>query len=327
LQQPAFLLTGIFAAALYFSPPLQLPWSGFISDGWDAAESDDEVIMDAAPGPAEEPGPTKPRFRSAARLEQMFQRLGYDLETVRESGTVPRVLLTSLPDFGEISATDTRKRVFFKTVLPLVLDANEAIQKDRNRILALRFKHGEGSALRDDERAWLRAMAEAYGADEGAGFDELLRRVDTIPPSLALAQGALESGWGTSRLAQQGNALFGQYAFLDDDGPAPRGRDDGKSYRLRTFDTPSDAVRAYAANLNSNPAYAEFRKLRAEMRADGRDPDGYDLAATITRYSELRKAYVRSVRRIIDAENLSRFDDALLSTQHAITIAGLDSGI
>ena len=256
------------------------------------------------------------RTITVAKLAAMFERHGYSLETIRAEGLVPRVYLAMLPmDLPSLPNSDERKMRFIQTVLPLVLHVNETITHDRARIIALRHEFKRAKKLKDADGAWLRRLASAYGLGQDADFDELLQRVDVVPPSLAVAQAALESGWGTSRVAHEGKALFGQYG-LSGEGPAQS--EEAKNYRMRYFPTLSDAVKSYAANLNSNPAYDRFRKVRAEMRANGIEPDGYDLAGELAAYSELRGAYVKAIRRLIDLNALSRFDDVRLAAHHSL---------
>jgi Bax protein len=290
-----------------------------------ATQTYETIPLPAAPAPVAQQSlaPQKPhkpqsdeRTITVAKLSQMFARYGYDLETVRAEGLVPRLYLATLPpDLPDTSDSDARKITFIQTVLPLVLHVNETIAHDRARIVALRKEFKRTKTLKDEDRAWLVRVASAYSLDQDADFDELLQRVDAVPPSLAVAQAALESGWGTSRVAHEGKALFGQYGLY---GEGPAQSEDAKNYRMRYFATLSDAVKSYAANLNTNAAYERFRKVRAEMRAKGLEPDGYDLAAEITAYSELRGAYVKSIRRLIDLNALSRFDDVRLVAHQSL---------
>ena len=278
----------------------------------------ENIVLPAA-APSVDRGAASLLAASTARLHDVFKHLGYDLETVREHGWVPRVFLAALPpDITKIHDSDERKRVFIKMVLPLVLHVNEVIAHDREHILVLKKEFERDKALSIADATWLRSMAAGYGLGEDADFDELLRRVDVIPASLAVAQAAVESGWGTSRYAHEGKALFGQYIFTDGAGLTPREREEGKTHKIRSFESLVDAVKAYAANLNTNQAYEDFRKARAKMRAKDVDPDGYDLAETLLKYSELREGYVKALRKIIDSNELSRFDDVRLSSRLAL---------
>ncbi len=269
--------------------------------------------------PAVESGPVA--TASVAHLSEMFHKLGYDLATVRSEREVPRVFLGSLPpDIAKMSEVEARKLVFLKAVLPLVLHVNEVIEGDRDRIVALETRVENGGTMSAADRAWLSRVAEDYGLDADASFAEILSHVDVVPPSLALAQAAVESGWGTSRFAQEANALFGQYSWTGD-GVVPLDRDAGKTHTVKAFDYLVDAVKAYAINLNTNPAYHGFRKLRARMRAEDQQPDGYALARTLDHYSERRQAYVKELRLTIRANDLRALDEARLSRNVDLRVA------
>ncbi len=315
------LLTGLVVATGYLVVGAGHPWASLPPAGGDGVESATERlavlgrpdIMTNAASP-----------ESVARLTAMFHRLGYDLATVRSAGKVPRVFLGSLPpDLPDVPEVQARKRLFLKTVLPLVLHVNEVIALDRARIVTLERRVEDGGTLSGVETQWLARVAEDYGLDSDAGFAEILAHVDVIPPSLALAQAAIESGWGTSRFAQQANALFGQYDWTGN-GLVPRAREPGKSHTVRAFGYLVDGVKAYAINLNTNPAYDGFRKLRAEMRAGQQAPDGYALARTLDRYSTRREAYVKELRLTIRANDLRALDEVRLSRDLSVRMA--DSG-
>ena len=250
------------------------------------------------------------------KLDLRMDVLGYDLDAVLQGQSqVPRVTLASIPnDLGRIRETDERKAVFFKAVLPLVLQVNEQILVDRQRLWELSAAKKAGVKLDAVDRLWLAVMADRYGTRRG-DIDILLRRHDVVPPSLALAQAATESAWGTSRFVKEGNAIFGQWTFAEDhDGIVPGARADGKTHRIRAFDSLYDSVASYVTNLNKHRAYKEFRAARAEMRIRGQNLDGKRLAATLHRYSERGAAYVDELYAIIDGNDLSLMDRARLST-------------
>jgi Bax protein len=250
---------------------------------------------------------------SGDKVTDVFGRIGYHLDTVRMHGEVPRVFFASLPeDLTSIRVPAKRKAIFIQTTLPLILHVNELILHDRARIKELRASKAAGAPLSAADRSWLEAKAEEYGLEE-VDFARLLRRVDVIPPSLALAQSAEESGWGTSRFAQQGNALFGQRVWSSHKkGIVPHGRPEGERFRVRAFDHLIDGVKSYARNLNMHGAYREFRNARAAQRRAGAGVDGYDLAETLHRYSERGADYVAALRTIIRVNGLTFFDDVRL---------------
>lgn len=242
---------------------------------------------------------------TAMSLHQQFTSQGYTLDAVRNEGeAVPRVFLAQLPrDLPALQSPDFRKAVFIKMMLPLVLAENERIRQDRARALEIRGLIEDGLPTTTEQLAWLSDLANRYGVEDG-NLDELFRRVDAVPPALALAQAALETGWGTSSVAQRGHAMFGQMVFKIDA--------NGTEATVKTFSNLGAAVEAYAYNLNTHRAYADFRKVRAHMRSTGRVIDGYELSVHLVRYSERKQDYVQAVRGLIRVNNLQPFDRARL---------------
>lgn len=245
----------------------------------------------------------------AAALSTRLASLGYDLVAVRETaGRVPRFYLDSLPrDLDRMSSIEARKTLFIKIVLPIVLRVNEELAAARLRVEWLFDRLALSGAIAPVDRRWLEEIAERCETDP---FDReaLLSRLDVVPPSLALAQAAEETGWGTSRFAREGNALFGMYTYEAALGMLPKRRDAHRRHRVRSFPSLFEAGSAYARNLNCHPAYAEFRQARVALRAAGVPMSGYALAGELTRYSERGTAYIRTIRRIIRQNNLDDFD-------------------
>ncbi|GAB6052516.1 hypothetical protein JCM17960_13360 [Magnetospira thiophila] len=250
---------------------------------------------------------------SVRLLEGTFARIGYSLDAVKSGGVgVPRLLLPSIPrDMAKMAETDARKTLFLTSVLPLVLAVNDRVLADRTRVEQIIAMQEEGRHVPALERLWLTTIAEKYGLPED-NPSRLLRRLDVVPPSLALAQAAVESGWGTSRFARDGNALFGQWTTDEDRGLVPREREDDKAHRVKIFDHLIDSVAAYVHNLNTHKAYADFRQKRAGLRRQDAPLDGYDLAGTLYRYSERGEDYVDTLRLIINTNDLRGLDDARL---------------
>jgi Bax protein len=251
------------------------------------------------------PLPPLPDLGAEALYGELASR-GYTLEGVRSAEIdVPRLYAARLPtDLSELDSSDLRKQVFVKLLLPLILAENERILADRDHLLRLRDAVHVGENLEKADTAWLEAIADRYGVKGRFpdAFAELVRRVDAVPPSLAIGQAALETGWGTSAVAQRSHAMFGQMiAISDSDRPA-----------VRRFGHLAHAVEAYAVNLNTHRAYNRFRAKRAEQRAKGQAPDGYELAQTLSRYSERKSDYIRDVRGIIRANRLQPLDSARL---------------
>lgn len=279
--------------------------------------------------PVVEPGPGKParsgQFRAkpdsdhviapldAKSLARKFDGIGYRLAAVRGGQAhVPRLFVHEMPrDMRALESADLRKRLFIRTMLPLILRANEEVRRERTQLLEIARHLEHGQPLSPADGRFLEQMRALY-ADDDCTVDELLRRVDIVPPSLALAQAAEESGWGTSRFVREGNAVFGQRTFTGG-GLVPLRRDRDKSHRVRSFSHVQASVAAYVFNLNTHPAYDRFRKLRARMRAEGEELDSGKLVATLDRYSERGNAYVATIRSILRANALDQLDDVKLS--------------
>ncbi len=327
-------VAGLYGAAL---PEALSTWTG----AWTGTRAGGEIatrvsgsvptaptarLLKLSPVVAERPAPrdTAPRDGVQAHLDvdavhRLYEDLGYGLDGAASGLQVPRVFLATVPhDLKETADVDLKKSVFLRTMLPLVLRVNEEIAADRARILEIASRKAEGRIHPADER-WLADKAEEYGL-KTVDVRKLLQRVDIIPPSLALAQAAEESGWGTSRFARQGNALFGQWTWDADSALVPRDRKAGASHGIKAFPSLLQAVQAYARNLTSHRAYAEFRVARAAMRKAGQEPAGPRLAQTLTRYSERGSDYVHTLHVIMDANQLAALDTAALAP-HPVELA------
>ncbi|WP_135081110.1 glucosaminidase domain-containing protein [Terasakiella sp. SH-1] len=257
-------------------------------------------------------------------LNQTFNKIGYELDPVlKGTSDVPRVFLTSLPiDLAKIKQSEERKSLFFRTLLPLVLKINEELHEKRAKVWRFRHRLNIGLDIAGKDRIWLSGLFKRYRVEQG-NFDALLQKMDVVPPSLALAQAAEESGWGTSRFAREGNALFGQWTFNPKDkGIVPQGRDQGKSHRIKAFDSLADSLRAYVHNLNTHKAYLGLRKKRAAMRTSHQELSGYDLARTLDKYSERGEHYVTSLHSIMSQNELGRFDQTALDGGEATILKG-----
>jgi Bax protein len=256
-----------------------------------------------------------PRVESATALSQMLTLVGYHLENVRAGSEVPRLSVTALPgDLKDLDSPETRKMVFIKAMLPLVLQVNEEISADRARVLDLNDHKAEGKPLTVADQAWLAGVYNAYGVALG-NRDELLRRLDVVPVSLALGQAALESGWGTSRFAQEGNALFGQIGQQSASAALPSLKSAADGTQFRSFNSLSAAVRSYVQNLNTHNAYRPFRVARASLRktlGEGHTLDGIRLVGALKPYSERGTDYLDDLRGLIRINKLQQFDKSRL---------------
>lgn len=245
-------------------------------------------------------------------LKALLASLDYDWDTV-EAG-VPPFILETLPDDFSHTQISERKRLFFLSMLPMVLLVNEEIAGQRNQILAIMEAYDRGEFLGSEQIDGVIGLARDYRVDGDPLADStarltLLSRLDVVPPSLALAQAACESGYGTSRFARLGNNLFGEWTFTPGTGIIPEERPPGETYEVRRFQSVYDSVRSYMKNLNTNKAYRSFRLHRARLRAEGRPLIGHDLASGLTQYSIRGEAYVSDIQAIIRRNRLS-----LLST-------------
>lgn len=216
-----------------------------------------------------------------------------------------------LPNFAAISSVKERKQAFFNFLEPFVSEANGDILEERADVLKLQSYFERNERLNSSRLERFNELRTAYKLDSveeatSRNFDELLDRVDTIPTSLALAQAALESAWGTSRFAKQGNNLFGIWCYEPGCGIVPRRRPAGKTYEVAAYHSPRQSFLAYLRNLNTSSAYGSLRDIRSAHRENGVEPTGIDLAAGLVRYSTERWTYVEKVRSMI---RVNRLDD------------------
>ena len=327
-ERSALVLVGILVttvvSATLSRPPVQVPTAPKAILHLNAALQDYSVQMDV-PMAAASVVPeveTLAGTLSKSKAKKAYDSLrshGYQLEQVLAGdGAVPRLFLASLPhDMASLPEVKVRKDLFIKTVLPLVLQVNDEILADRQRLWSIRHAALMDLHVRAEDRLWLRVKTEQYGLEDD-DMEGLLNRMDVIPPSLAVAQAAEESGWGTSRFVREGNALFGQYAFSEDGVLIPIRRDQDKSHAIKSFATLADSVRAYALNLNTHLAYARFRENRSKLRQKGQPLNGYALALTLGRYSARGEEYTKVLRTIISTNDLTQVDDVRLRPQDSI---------
>ncbi|MDP4796656.1 MAG: glucosaminidase domain-containing protein [Rhodospirillales bacterium] len=304
------------AMASLVSPKAGLVASPRISFDLDKAEEAKLYPgFDTEPPPEMETAAGLPlsQVKLANDLAKRFEDIGYHLESVKVGDqAVPRVFLTKLPsDLHAMSEVSLKKTVFFQAMLPLILQENERIARDRQRLLALKAAMVLGDILPARDRLWIAVMAERYKV-KNEDMNLLLRRVDIIPPSLAMAQAAEESGWGTSRFAQSGNAVYGQWTTADSEGLIPEDRADGMDHKIKAFDNLEQSVASYMRNLNTHRAYLSLRRERSRLRTAGQAIDGVILAGSLVKYSERGVEYVESIRTIINVNGLRELDDARL---------------
>ncbi len=244
---------------------------------------------------------------NAATIKQLFDDTNYSLEDVRKTKLVKPVALTLLPnEIKMIENTKKRKDFFIQIVLPLILKENNNIKMDRKRL----FKIINKSNNTNLEKKWLEKKYKQYGIPS-KDLSILKIRMDEVPVSLALAQAAKETGWGTSRFAQEGNALFGQWTWSGE-GLKPKDADKNEGHKVMKFNVLQASVRAYQRNLNTHSTYKDFRRARAELRDQEKDLDSVILSQYLKEYAETGDKYVEILQKIIKQNNLKDFDDAKL---------------
>ena len=237
----------------------------------------------------------------------LFEDLGYDLKGVRAGQKVKPIYLTKLPkDLKTLGNTNQKRDLFIKILLPLILDENKKIMDDRKKLFKILAKNFNTVG----ERVWLKRRFKEYKIDD-QDLSKLKMRMDIIPVSIAIAQAANESGWGTSRFALEGNALFGQWTWSKK-GISPKNKDPNKTHKILQFQILKASVRAYKNNLNTHNAYKEFREVRAQLRQEDKQIVGLDLTKYLKNYASIGEKYVRILEDIIEKNSLTDFDKANL---------------
>ena len=244
---------------------------------------------------------------SATTISQLFKDTNYNLDDVRENKLVRPVALTWLPnEIKKIENSKKRKNLFIQIVLPLILEENNNIKLDRLKLFTIINKNNNTKL----ERKWLNQKFKQYGVPS-KDLSTLKIRMDEVPTSLAIAQAAKETGWGTSRFALEGNALFGQWTWSGE-GLKPKDAEKNQGHKVMKFNVLQASVRAYQRNLNTHSSYKEFRKARAELRDKELPLDSIFLSQYLNEYAETGNQYVEVLQKIINQNNLKDFDDAKL---------------
>jgi Bax protein len=256
----------------------------------------------------------KPKATVTLSPRERDPSMAYDLARVRAGAApVPRILLAKVPrNLAAMKQPAERKAAFLRLMLPLVLAANERVLRQRAQILVFQAKRTAGVPLSGRQEKRLASIAAEYRT-EAKDLDRLLAKVDAVPPSLALAQAAIESGWGTSRFIVEGNAPFGQWTSGAHEGLVPKNRDPGKTHKIRRFKQLIDSVHSYLRNLNTHRAYRAFRSQRSQFRTKGRRLDGSALVSALGAYSETKDDYIELLRNVIRVNELKALDGARLS--------------
>ena len=243
------------------------------------------------------------RFK-ASTLDQLFKDTKYSLKKVRKTKLVnPGNSINLLPkEIKQIESTKKRKEFFIRIVLPLILEENYLIRLDRKRLFVILNKNNNT----ESERKWLKSKFKQYGV-VNQDFTTLKIRMDEIPVSLAIAQAAKETGWGTSRFALEGNALFGQWTWSGE-GIKPASADSDATHKIMKFKILRASVRAYQRNLNTHSSYKEFREARAIQRDNDGKLNSLELVKYLDKYAETGKEYIVVLKKIIEQNSLTDFD-------------------
>ncbi len=238
----------------------------------------------------------------------LFEDVNYDLNKVRKDKKVKPIYFTQFPrDLDELQSVKLKKETFIKIVLPLIVAENEKILEDRVKLKKIVTK----KMTTDNEKQWLRQKLLEYKVKNGK-VDDLEKKMDIIPTSLALAQAAKESGWGTSRFALEGNAMFGQWTWTGN-GIEPLFKDKSKTHKILKFPILRASVKSYINNLNTHKSYRKLREKRFVLRNKNRRIEGLELTETLDNYAETGKEYTKIIAQIIKENRLTDFEPVTLT--------------
>lgn len=258
-------------------------------------------------------------------LATLVRSIASEWTTRKTLDDVPNAAPVKLP--GGLDGMDIaeKKTLFFRSVLPHVLTVNKNIRARREWLTSIEENLAKGLPVTPEESDFVARMVKLYRSNDDlvdwdslttkGKVDELLMRVDEIPPSLVLAQAAIESAWGSSRFAIEGNNIFGIWVFNATEGMIPREREEGANHKVARFETITESVESYVSHLNTLWAYEDFRAIRAKMRQDEQKLDSTRLAEGLLQYSVRRDEYVQDVLNLIKANRLTRFDSARIESR------------
>jgi len=242
---------------------------------------------------------------SASTINQLFKDENYNLKDIRKNKIVKPINIDLLPsEIKSIESTKRRKELFIQIILPLILEENKKIKLERKTLFSILNKNNNS----ESEKKWLKSKLKQYGV-VNRDLTILKIRMDEIPVSLAIAQAAKETGWGTSRFAQEGNALFGQWTWSGE-GIKPAGSNSNDTHKVMKFKILKASVRAYQRNLNTHKSYKEFRKVRAIQRDVFGKLNSMELVNYLDKYAETGEEYIKILKKIIEQNKLTDFDDA-----------------
>jgi Bax protein len=242
---------------------------------------------------------------SASTIEEVFNLNKYDLEKVKKTKLINvGNKITRLPkELKNVSSVKRRKELFIKIILPLIIEENARIRFDRKKLFVILNKSNNTKI----DKEWLKMKFKQYGVKNN-DLATLKIRMDEIPVSLAIAQSAKETGWGSSRFAQEGNALFGQWTWSGN-GITPAAVDKNAKHKIARFKVLKASVKAYQRNLNTHPSYKDFRKERAIQRDNDKKLNSLDLVKYLDKYAETGVEYTIILKKIIKQNSLTEYDN------------------
>ena len=238
-------------------------------------------------------------------LNKIFDKQKYYISSVRDKKLVPNISINKFPkDFNLISSTKDKKSLFIRSLLPLIISENNKIIEANKRIK--KIDNNTFEYIARDDALWLKKQFKNYKV-KSHHIDDLIAKVDIIPVSIALAQAAIESGWGTSRFVSEGNALFGQWSWFKGSGIIPKKRDADETYEIKSFENLRQSVAAYMKNLNSHNNYSEFRAVRNNYIINNSKINSIKLIKYLSNYAE-NSEYSKILEKIIKKNDLQEFD-------------------
>ena len=250
------------------------------------------------------------KFTVKIRKKPINPNIVSTIENLNETTVVSYL---SEKDFDHLN---NEKKEFVKLVLPIIINQNEKILVTRDFLLTLKNKLNTFKTLNSSEINKLNKIAKNYNVEFSNKhkldlIDEMLLNVDIIPNSIALAQAAIESGWGKSRFAQEFNALFGEYTYNQNEGVVPLERKNGDTHFVKSFSSLDNSVLSYFKNINSHYAYKDFRNVRYLMRSKNNFSDTDLLINNLNSYAEDTR-YVDTLKLVIQNNKFGKFDSKVI---------------
>ena len=238
-------------------------------------------------------------------LVNVFNKNNYNYEAVLKYKKVPNLYISTLPeDFSNIVSSSKKKSLFVQSILPLIVKENNRIETLNNKIKNLKNNF---SNINRSEAMWLGKMMSSYKVKSN-DINDLIIKVDIIPVSIALGQAAIESGWGTSRFAMEGNALYGQWSWKTGSGIVPKERDVNEVYEIKSFLSLSNSVASYMKNLNTHQNYKNFRINRKLLREHNIPVLGTYLYQYLDKYA-VDSNYSNTLKKIIDTNKFEELEN------------------